>query len=141
MSEVDDFLDEMLSKQVAAERAIHEGDVEPRLAIWSRNDPVTLFGAAVPVRSGWPEVSRTFHWVASRFSESVDYRFEVVAAGASGDLAYTIGFEHNTVRVNGEMTTYTLRATHVYRREDGEWRIVHRHGDPVPEDQEPRVNP
>ena len=28
---------------------------------------------------------------------------------------------------------YTLRVTHVYRREHGEWKIVHRHGDPVPD--------
>jgi ketosteroid isomerase-like protein len=30
----------------------------------------------------------------------------------------------------------SLRVTHVYRREDGEWKIVHRHGDRVPPDQE-----
>ena len=33
----------------------------------------------------------------------------------------------------GERATYTLRATHVFRREDGEWRIVHRHGDHPPQ--------
>ena len=135
-ADTDAFLAEMVPKQVAAERAIHHGDVQPRLAIWSRQDPVSLFGAAVPVRTGWADVSQTFRWVASQFSDSTDYRFEVLAAGASGDLAYTIGLEHNTVSVNGKPTTYTLRATHVYRREDGEWKIVHRHGDAVPEDRE-----
>jgi ketosteroid isomerase-like protein len=63
-----------------------------------------------------------------------DYSFEVLAAGVSGDLAYTIGFEHKTVSIDGRPTTYTLRVTHVYRREDGEWKIVHRHGDHPPED-------
>jgi SnoaL-like domain len=33
----------------------------------------------------------------------------------------------------GGRVTYTLRTTHVFRREDGEWRIVHRHGDRPPE--------
>jgi hypothetical protein len=33
--------------------------------------------------------------------------------------AYTVGYEHNQVKVNGEPRTYTLRTTHVYRREDG----------------------
>jgi ketosteroid isomerase-like protein len=28
-----------------------------------------------------------------------------------------------------------LRVTHVYRREAGEWKIVHRHGDYVPVDE------
>jgi hypothetical protein len=31
----------------------------------------------------------------------------------------------------------TVRATHVYRREDGEWKIVHRHGDNPPPEQSP----
>jgi ketosteroid isomerase-like protein len=137
-SQTDAFLAEMMPKQIAAERAIHQGNVEPRLALWSTRDPVTMFGAAVPLRTGWPDLHRTFHWVASRFTDSTDFRFEVVAAGASGDLAYTIGFEHNTVRMDGNPATYTLRVTHIYRREDGDWKIVHRHGDYVPEDREQR---
>ena len=47
-------------------------------------------------------------------------------------MAYTVGYEHNTVSVEGSRRTYTLRVTHVYRREDGQWRIVHRHGDAPP---------
>jgi ketosteroid isomerase-like protein len=30
---------------------------------------------------------------------------------------------------------YTLRVTQVYRREDGEWKVVHRHGDRLSIDQ------
>ena len=51
---------------------------------------------------------------------------------ASGDLAYTVGFEHTSATVNGMASTYTLRATQVYRREDGEWRVCHRHGSAPP---------
>jgi ketosteroid isomerase-like protein len=54
----------------------------------------------------------------------------VIAAGVSGDLAYTVGYEHSLVsRDGGPVTPNRLRVTHVYRREDGEWKIVHRHGD------------
>jgi ketosteroid isomerase-like protein len=60
----------------------------------------------------------------------VEYEFEVIAAGASGDLAYTVGYERNRVTAEGDPRTYTLRVTHVYRREGGEWRIVHRHDFP-----------
>lgn len=127
-TETEDFLAHMLPKQRAAEQAIHNGDVEPRLALWSRHDPVTLYGAKLSA-SGWDELEPTFREVASWFTDSVSYDFEVVAAGASGDLAYTVGYEHNKVTVDGQPATYTLRATHVYRREDGQWRIVHRHAD------------
>ena len=82
---------------------------------------------------GSAEVEPLFETVASWFSESEGYEFEVIAAGASGGLAYTVGYERNRVRVDGVPTTYMLRVTHVYRREDGQWRIVHRHGDRPPE--------
>ena len=129
--ETDSFLAEMLPLQRVAEQAIHNGDAEPRIALWSREDPVTVFGAKGSA-SGWAELEPMFRTVASWFSDSAGYEFEVIAAGASGDLAYTIGYEHNQVKVDGEPRTYTLRATHVYRREDGQWRIVHRHADVPP---------
>jgi ketosteroid isomerase-like protein len=139
-TEVDEFLAEMLPKQVAAETAIHNGDVEPRLALWSRTDPVTVFGAK-GTGTGWDDLSAIFHNVAFWFSDSTEYDFEVVAAGASGDLAYTVGYEHNREKFQGEPRTYTLRVTHVYRREDGQWRIVHRHGDLPPAEDQPIVFP
>jgi ketosteroid isomerase-like protein len=139
-SEVDDFLAELLPKQVAAETALRNGDVEPRLALWSRTDPVTVFGARVS-GTGWDDVSALFQTVASWFSDSTEFNFEVVAAGASGDLAYTVGYEHNRVKVEGQPRTYSLRVTHVYRREDGQWRIVHRHGDIPPADDHPIAAP
>ncbi len=130
-TETERFLAEMLPRQRVAEQAIHNGEVEPRLALWSRTDPVTVFGAKISA-SGWADVEPMFREVASWFSDSAGYEFEVIAAGASGDLAYTVGYEHNQVKVDGEPRTYTLRATHVYRREDGQWRIVHRHADVPP---------
>jgi ketosteroid isomerase-like protein len=134
---VDDFLAEMLPKQVAAETAIHNGDVELRLALWSRKDPVTLFGARPSgSATGWDDLSAIFRTVASWFSDA-QFDFEVLAAGASGDLAYTVGYEHNRVKVDGEPRSYTLRVTHVYRREDGQWRIVHRHADIPPAADQP----
>ena len=130
-TETQGFLADMLPKQVAAERAIHNGEVEPRLALWSHHDPVTLFGAVL-TGSGWEQLSADFATVASWFSESEKYDVEVVAAGASGDLAYLVAYEHNAVKVNGQSRTYSLRVTHVYRREDGQWKIVHRHADTPP---------
>jgi ketosteroid isomerase-like protein len=76
------------------------------------------------------EVSETFRWVASQFSKCESFRLEVIAAGVSGDLAYTVGYEHSMVsRGDGCVRSNRLRVTHVYRRENGEWKVVHRHGD------------
>ena len=136
-TDTEHFLAEMLPRQRAAEQAIHNGEVEPRLALWSRTDPVTVFGAKTS-SSGWADLEPMFRRVASWFSDSEEYEFEVIAAGASGNLAYTVGYEHNRVKVDGQPRTYTLRVTHVYRREDGgQWRITHRHADVPPIDDGP----
>jgi ketosteroid isomerase-like protein len=134
MSALDDFLSTTIPRQIEAERAIHDGDPEPRLAMWSRKEPVTVLGAARNA-TGREEVSQLFRWLGSHFSDCTSYRYEVVAAGVSGDLAYTVGYEHTSVSWDGvPMEPYVLRVTHSYRREDGEWKVVHRHADSVSAD-------
>jgi len=89
--------------------------------------------------TGWPDVERLFDRLASNFSNCESYELDVVAAGASGDLAYAVGYEHTTASVNGEAPVpYTLRVTLIFRREDGEWKAVHRHADPMPDSQSAR---
>jgi hypothetical protein len=57
---------------------------------------------------------------------------QIIAASASGDLAYIVALEHTTASVKGAPAQpYVLRVTTVFRREDGEWKVVHRHGDPA----------
>lgn len=83
--------------------------------------PVTLFGAHVLLAQGWTELEETFRWLASRFSQSKSFDVELIAAGVSGDLAYTVGFEHSQFSLDGvRVPSATLRATLIYRREDGE---------------------
>src|SRR5688572_20319037 len=128
MDECEEFLAETMPRLMEAEKALHNGDVAPRLAMWSHNDPVTLFGAWLS-DTGWSEVSNAFERVAARFSDCTAYEIELVAAGASGDLAYTVVYEHTTACIEGTERAYTLRVTQLYRREQGEWKVVHRHGD------------
>ena len=138
MKELEDFSAGILAQQAQAEAALVQGDLEPRLALWSRRDPLSLFGAWGPCKTGWDEISRIFRWVASRFSDGVtrsDFHYDVEVADVSGDMAYTVGFERfNATREDGAVEPVTVRVTHVYRREDGEWKIVHRHADRPPTD-------
>jgi ketosteroid isomerase-like protein len=136
MSDLQEFLDEFVPRQEAADAELHNGDPGPRMELWSHEDPVTVLGALGVAASGWKEVSETFRWVASQFGPHEGFRLEVIAAGVSGDLAYTVGYEHSMVSDGGgELRPKRLRVTHVYRRENGEWKIVHRHGDQLASDQ------
>ena len=130
MSELDAFLESTLPRLKTAETALHNGDATQRIAMWSHTDPLTLFGAAVSA-SGWAEIRPIFDALGSRFSDCASWEFELQAAGVSGDLAYLVGMEHTTASVAGAPAApYSLRVTTVLRREDGEWKIVHRHGHP-----------
>jgi ketosteroid isomerase-like protein len=132
LDETEDFLGTVLPGLTQADTALHNGDAAPRIAIWSHEDPVTVFGAARTV-SGWPKVQSLFESLASQFSKGA-YEYEVVASGVSGDLGYIAGIEHTTVSVGGAAPEpYELRVTTILRRENGEWKVVHRHADPVGE--------
>ncbi|WP_051388684.1 YybH family protein [Arthrobacter sp. 35W] len=94
---------------------------------------MTLFGAVV-TQSGPDEVAATFDVFAARFSQCTAYDTQVIASGVSGDLAYIVGIEHTTASVGGAPPLpCALRVTTIFRRGGGEWRVVHRHGDPLPD--------
>ncbi len=133
MGETEDFLAAVLPRQVAAGTAVHSGDAAPWAGLWSQSDPVTLFGARSS-RSGAVDVRVFNEQLGDWFRDCSSYEIELVAAGVSGNLGYTVAYEKTTASVRGgPVESYTLRVTHVYRREQGEWRVVHRHGDAVPE--------
>src|ERR1700756_1861076 len=100
MKELDSFLTSMLPQLMAADTGLHNGDASPRLAIWSHKERVSLFGASV-TKTGWREVGPAFEWLASNFSNCTSFEYEVLAAGASGDLAYIVGIEHTTASIGG----------------------------------------
>ncbi|MGW6198438.1 YybH family protein [Kribbella sp. NPDC055110] len=127
MSELDAFVTRTLPAQIERETAWHHGDLDARLGIWSVRDPVTLFGAGGRCASGADGIARAFRWAVSTIIPCRSFGYDVIAAGVAGDLAYTVGYEHTTFDP-GSADDYTLRVTYIYRRERGEWRIVHRHG-------------
>jgi len=130
MTDRDDFLAWVTTTLYDAEVALHNGDPVRRRALWSRNEPVSVLGAwrnAI----GQQAIDELFGALGNSFSDCTSYAFELQAYDVVGDLAYTAGLEHTSASVDGVPRTYTLRATQVYRREGGEWKVAHRHGDTV----------
>ena len=128
MTDRDDFLSWVTTTLCDAELALHNGDAAPRRALWSRNEPVSVLGAWRAAH-GQQELNALFAGLERRFSDCTSYALELQAYDVVGDMAYTAGLEHTSASVDGEPRTYTLRATQVYRREGGEWRVAHRHAD------------
>lgn len=132
MSDSDEFLDWVRSALYQAEVALHNGDAAPRRALWSRKEPVSILGAW---RSaiGQRELDDLFTGLERQFSDCTSYSFELQAYDVVGDVAYTAGLEHTSASVDGQPRSYSLRATQIYRREGGEWKVAHRHADTVVE--------
>ena len=128
-----DDLDEMLDRTRAALGRLVSGDPEPYLALWSQHPDVTVMGGFGAYQTGWEGVRENTRFAASRFRGGQITDVERLAAGVSGDLAFAVWIERGEVRVEGrdEPGPLAVRVTHIFRREAGAWRIIHRHGDPI----------
>jgi ketosteroid isomerase-like protein len=124
---------EMVDRLKAAMQSLVEGDPEPFKALTSQADDVTIFGALGVYKRGKDEARQDTEWVASRFHGARKISIETLALGASGDLGYSAWLERGEVRLVGreDYAPIALRVTHIFRRENGEWKIIHRHGDGV----------
>lgn len=130
MADREDFLAWVHGPLYEAELALHNGDAGPRRSLWSRNEPVSVLGAWRNAQ-GQGEVDALFTSLGRSFSDCTSFALEVLAFDVVGDMGFTAGLEHTSASVDGQPRTYTLRATQVYRREGGQWRVAHRHGDTV----------
>jgi ketosteroid isomerase-like protein len=130
MNEREEFLTWVYTSLAEAERAQFDGDDRPRRAIWSREEPVSVLGAWRNATNR-DELVEAFEVLASSFSDCTGYSFELISFDLRGDMAYTVGYERISASMDGKPRTFTLRATQVYRREGGEWRVAHRHADAV----------
>ena len=75
--------------------AMENGDPGPRKALWSHEDPVTLFGAEASA-SGWEALEPIFNRLAQSLSNGQSCTYDVVGAGVSGDLGYVAAIERGS---------------------------------------------
>jgi ketosteroid isomerase-like protein len=109
------------------------GDPEPLIALYSRNDDVTIANPFGPPVRGWSRAAETMRRAATYYRDGRATGFELVAEYTTPGLAYVVELEHFESKIGGSetLTPFTLRVTTVLRPEDGTWRIVHRHADPI----------
>jgi ketosteroid isomerase-like protein len=110
-----------------------KGDPEPAKNLFSHRDDVTLANPFGPVVRGWKQVAETMERAASLYRDGEAVNFETVSKHATPDLACIVEIERYRAKVGGseEVGSVTLRVTSVLRPEDGTWKIVHRHADPI----------
>ncbi|HWC02355.1 MAG TPA: nuclear transport factor 2 family protein [Methylomirabilota bacterium] len=123
----------------AAMNALMSGDATAIKALYSHRDDVTAFFGWGGYEKGWAQVSRRWDWAAQQFQGGGPVRYEHLTALTAPALAVTTHVESTRVRLAGagRLTEWSNRVTHVFRLEEGEWRLVHRHANRL----EPRYEP
>jgi ketosteroid isomerase-like protein len=133
MTDVDD-LDRVIERYQLALNEFLKGNHEPVNELFSHREDVTLANPLVgPPARGWEQVAKTTEHAASQLRDGEIVGFEDVAKYVTPELAYTVWLERQQARVGGrqDVTPFVLRVTMIYRPEDGTWKVVHRHADPI----------
>jgi ketosteroid isomerase-like protein len=125
-----------LKTREQASAAYIAGDVAPLAAIASRHDPASFMPPSGVVVTGAEAVKTAFAEGAKQFREGGRGRFEVIQSGATGDLGFWTGLHYAEVSIQGRdgLVRMALRTTEIFRRENGGWKLVHRHADALKPD-------
>ncbi len=78
------------------------------------------------------DVGARYTWAASQFEESgATVQIQYLSTVVDGDLAYTVSIERSRVRIRGKTgpVPMALRVTHAFRRESGQWKLLHPQAD------------
>ncbi len=110
-----------------------KGNPAPAKELYSQRDDVTLGNPFGPFARGSKQVVETLEKAASNYRDGDATGFENLAECVTSDLAYLVEVERLRSKVGGrsDVTPLGLRATSIFRPEDGLWKIVHRHADPI----------
>jgi len=123
---------DLARQSVEANSALMRGDIDGYRASMTYTDDFLLMSpfGGTPTRGSDMTPER---WAAmGRFFRNGTFAQEVVAAYASADMVVLATIERNHVEIGGlPAQDWALRVTLVYCREGSEWRLAHRHADPL----------
>lgn len=112
---------------------IARGNLDPFMALYTDREDATVGNPYGPPARGRDEIEQAGRRAAANYRDGRAIAFENVATYVSGDLGYTFEIERFESKVAGadEPTLVSLRVTSVFRLEDGVWKLLHRHADPI----------
>jgi ketosteroid isomerase-like protein len=130
---IDPGAEDVIERSHAAWDRFMTGDPEPAKALFSHGDDVSLGNPFGPFVRGWKDAAETMERASTHYRDGRATGFDRISTIASPDVVCIVEVEHYNAKVGGadEPSDVALRVTSVLRRDDGSWKIVHRHADPI----------
>ncbi|MGB8365437.1 MAG: YybH family protein [Rhizomicrobium sp.] len=116
----------------AALNKMFVGELAPIVAVWSHADDVTYMGPTGNFEHGWSAVLKDWKGQAAmKLGGKVAPVDAQVIAGR--DVAVVNDYEEGeNTNAQGKVVLLKLRATNIFRKEGGQWKMVGHHTDPLP---------
>jgi len=116
----------------ASLNTLFTGDSAPMQQIWSHADDVTYLGPVGGFQVGWDQVRSVWESQAAlKLGGKVEPSEIHVTVG--GDLAAVQCYELGAnVDAQGRPEQVSIRATNLFRKENGEWKMIGHHTDLLP---------
>ena len=108
------------------------GDAAPMKAVWSHADDVTYMGPAGGFQKGWAEIEKVWDTHAALKLGGKVTPDQMVTT-ISQDIAFTHNYEiGENFDSAGKPQKVSIRATNVFRKEEGQWKMIGHHTDLLP---------
>lgn len=123
----------------AAMTDVANGDVTAVKALYSHSAEATSFYGWGGWEKGWDAVSARWDWAGRQFKGGT-VSYQPLTCVIADTLFYTTDIETFVMQDMdglGKPTRWSNRVTHVFRRERGQWRLLHRHGNRLEEQYRP----
>lgn len=116
----------------AALNAIFTGDIEPMTAVWSHADDVTYMGPTGATEHGWDAVLKDWQGQAAMMLGGHVEPTEIRAVVGSDLAVLSLHEQGENTNAQGQVQRVMLRATNVFRKEGGHWKMIGHHTDTLP---------
>jgi len=109
-----------------------KGDLELMKEVWSHGDDVTYMGPGGGIKAGWEQVLSEWESQASmKLGGNVNPQDMKITVGR--DIAVISNYEiGENLNFDGKPAEVKIRATNIFRKEHGKWKMIGHHTDLIP---------
>ncbi|MCP4383379.1 MAG: nuclear transport factor 2 family protein [Hyphomicrobiales bacterium] len=120
-----------VDRWIAVLNAMLNGDPAPLATLYSHADDTYYMGAEGTYRIGWEALYNDWQAQAAKSTGGTVSAVNVHVM-VSGDMAMAAHFTRGKVRMpDGTMNENNVRETSVFRKENGQWRMIGHHADGI----------